>query len=175
MGQTVKNGTAKGYQDIGGWPRTLGIPWPPNRFRTKGGLASGRELAPPQQRLTLQPSRARPSAHNVLANGVDGCSKKQGAERVALLQPSGKFQGKRTDPQTKWVFDNTRQNGSNPETWQGFQKGNFMAHASEDIDKINFHQNLLGRGAIPLHSGPIRIHNLLSPPFTPIPTCEGQK
>ena len=58
----------------------------------------------------------------MLANGVDGCSKKQGAERVALLQPSGKFQGKRTNPQTKLVFDNTRQNGSEQETWQGFQK-----------------------------------------------------
>ena len=58
---------------------------------------------------------------------------------------------------------------------RAFRQGNFMAYTSEDIDKINLHQNLLGRGAIPLHSGSIRIHNLLFPPLTSIPTCEGQK
>jgi len=28
---------------------------------------------------------------------MDGCSKKQGAESVALLQPSGKFQDKKNE------------------------------------------------------------------------------
>ena len=46
-----------------------------------------------------------------------------------------------------------------------FRQGNFMAYTSKDILKINFHQNLLGRGAIPLHSGSIRIHNLFFPPI----------
>ena len=46
-----------------------------------------------------------------------------------------------------------------------FRKGNFIAYTSKNIDKVNFHQNLLRRGAIPLHSGSVRIYNLLFPPI----------
>ena len=51
-----------------------------------------------------------------------------------------------------------------------FRKGNFIAYTSKNINKVNFHQNLLGREAIPLHSGSVRIYNLLFPPLTPIHT-----